>query len=52
MKEHIKVNIMERAEQIAHYIIHSNATVRDAAKYFGISKSTVHAVVMIKNDCG
>jgi putative DeoR family transcriptional regulator (stage III sporulation protein D) len=28
--------------EIAHYIIDNNATVRQAAKHFGISKSTVH----------
>jgi len=27
---------------VAHYIIDNNATVRQAAKAFGISKSTVH----------
>ena len=34
--------IEERAIEIANYIIESNATVRQAAKQFGISKSTVH----------
>ena len=32
----------ERAIQIATYIIDHNATVRQTAKQFGISKSTVH----------
>lgn len=32
----------ERAVNLAHYIIEENATVRAAAKKFGISKSTVH----------
>ena len=32
----------ERCEQIAVYIIETEATVRSAAKRFGISKSTVH----------
>lgn len=32
----------ERAEQLAQYIIEKKATVRAAAKKFGISKSTVH----------
>ena len=32
----------ERAERLALYIIENRATVRDAAKKFGISKSTVH----------
>ncbi len=34
--------IEERAAEIAAYIIDRRATVRDAAKNFGISKSTVH----------
>ncbi len=32
----------ERAVMLAEYIIENNATVRCAAKAFGISKSTVH----------
>lgn len=38
----MKGYIEERAMEIAHYIIDNNTTVRQAAKYFGISKSTVH----------
>lgn len=38
MKEYIE----ERAIGIANYIIENNATVRQTAKAFGISKSTVH----------
>lgn len=38
MREYIE----ERALQIGQYIIESNATVRQAAKRFGVSKSTVH----------
>lgn len=38
MREYIE----ERALQIGEYIIESNATVRQAAKEFGVSKSTVH----------
>lgn len=34
--------IEERAIEIANYIIENNATVRQTAKKFGISKSTVH----------
>lgn len=34
--------IEERACQLAVYIIETGATVRGAAQYFGISKSTVH----------
>ena len=38
MKDYIE----ERAIQIANYIVENNATVRQTAKEFGISKSTVH----------
>ena len=38
MKDYIE----ERAVEIAGYIIETKATVRQAAKKFGISKSTVH----------
>ena len=38
MKDYIE----ERAIEIADYIIATNATVRQAAKKFGVSKSTVH----------
>lgn len=34
--------IEERAVEIANYIVEQNATVRQTAKQFGISKSTVH----------
>ena len=43
----MKAYIEERAIEIAHYIINENATVRQTAKAFGVSKSTVHAVVTI-----
>ena len=46
MKEYIE----ERVLLIAHYIIENNATVRQAAKHFGISKSTVHVEVTMWND--
>ena len=38
----MKQNIEERACELAAYIIEYRTTVRDAAKRFGISKSTVH----------
>ena len=38
----LKTNIEERACDLAIYIIETKATVRSAAKKFGISKSTVH----------
>ena len=34
--------VEERAAMLGEYIIESRATVRSAAKKFGISKSTVH----------
>lgn len=45
MREYIE----ERAVEIANYIIENNATVRQTAKQFRISKSTVHIVVTKKN---
>ncbi len=41
MKDYIE----QRALEIGEYIIKSNSTVREAAKKFGISKSTVHTVL-------
>lgn len=38
----MKLYIEERALEIATYIIENKATVRQAAKHFGVSKSTVH----------
>jgi len=38
----LKEYIEERAINIANYIIENNVTVRQTAKEFGISKSTVH----------
>lgn len=38
MKEYIE----ERVVNLARYIVENQATVRQAAKKFGISKSTVH----------
>ena len=38
----MKTNIEERACELANYIIENRATVRSAAKQFGITKSTVH----------
>ncbi len=34
--------VEERAVELGQYIIESKATVRSAAKKFGVSKSTVH----------
>jgi putative DeoR family transcriptional regulator (stage III sporulation protein D) len=38
----LKDYIEERAVEVATYIIETKATVRQTAKKFGISKSTVH----------
>ncbi len=38
MKQHIVL----RAIKLADYILETKATVRDASKVFGVSKSTVH----------
>ena len=35
-------NIEERCEKMALYLIENKSTVRETAKKFGISKSTVH----------
>lgn len=45
MKDYIE----ERAMAVASYIIEHNATVRQAAKQFGISKSTAHKDVTKQN---
>ena len=45
MKDYIE----ERAIEIANYIIEEKTTVRQAAKKFGVSKSTIHMVVTIWN---
>ncbi len=47
MKDYIE----ERAVEIAGYIIETKATVRQTAKKFGISKSTVHTDVTKQNGC-
>ena len=45
--------IAERAVKIAYYIIENQATVRQTAKKFGVSKSTIHTVVTKRNGlCG
>ncbi|MGN0293930.1 MAG: sporulation transcriptional regulator SpoIIID [Lachnospiraceae bacterium] len=44
MKDYIE----ERAVEIANYIIEEKATVRQTAKRYGISKSTVHKDVTVR----
>ena len=43
------ISIEERAVNLAHYIIETKDTVRGAAAKFGVSKSTVHTDVTLKN---
>ena len=38
MKDYIK----ERVEEVAYYIINSEETIREVAKVFKVSKSTIH----------
>ena len=42
----MKPYIEQRAVDVANFIINKNATVRETAKKFGISKSTVHMVAL------
>jgi len=42
----VKDYIEERACELAKYIVEYKTTVRAAAKKFGLSKSTVHMVVV------
>lgn len=44
-----KISIEDRAIFLAHYIIETKDTVRSTAKKFGVSKSTVHTEVTLKN---
>jgi putative DeoR family transcriptional regulator (stage III sporulation protein D) len=41
-------DIDERCEKMAKYLIENKSTVRDTAKKFGISKSTVHKDITSK----
>ncbi len=38
----MREELSQRAAELARYIIENGATVRDAARRFGVSKSTVH----------
>ena len=42
----MKSDIERRAVELAEYIIENKTTVRVAAKHFGVSKSTVHMVIL------
>ena len=46
-----KTYIEERAIELAHYVIENKSTVRETAKKFYISKSTVHTVSSICVGC-
>ena len=44
---YLENSLEERAVQLARYMVENNATVRQTATVFGVSKSTVH-----KDGCG
>ena len=44
-----KITIEERAISLGRYIIETKDTVRSTAKKFGVSKSTVHTEVTLRN---
>jgi transposase len=47
MQEYIRKRVVD----ICNYILESQATVRQAASIFGVSKSTVHTVLRIGVGC-
>ena len=44
----MKSEIVERVRACAEYIVKNEATVRDAAKAYGVGKSTVHSDIRKK----
>lgn len=42
-------DLLTRARELAVYIIETRTTIRQAAKHFGLSKSTVHTEVIKQN---
>lgn len=40
--------IIKRTTQCANYILDNKCTVRECAKYFGVSKSTIHSDLCYK----
>ncbi len=48
----MKEDLETRAQELAVYIIEHRTTIRDAAKHFGVSKSTVHVEVAVQNVSG
>ena len=45
-------DLERRARELAVYLIERRTTIRDAAKHFSVSKSTVHVEVMVQNVSG
>ena len=45
-------DLLTRARELAVYIIETRTTIRQAAKHFGLSKSTVHVEVTVQNVSG
>lgn len=45
----MKQSVDDRAAMLGEYIVQNKATVRRAAKQFGVSKSTVHTEVIKQN---
>ena len=45
----MRTSVEARAIELGEYIVESGATVRSAAKKFGISKSTVHTAATKQN---
>ena len=37
--------VLERAKEVAMYIVDNKATIRQAAREFGVSKSTIHRYI-------
>lgn len=44
----IKMNVRDRAEVLAEYVIETGDTVRGCAAHYGISKSTVHKDLSVR----
>ena len=44
----MKEGLEKRAQELAVYVIETGATVRAAARHFGISKSTVHKDLTVR----
>ena len=44
----MKLSPEDRAKDIALYIVETGCTVRQAARFFGVSKSTVHTDITVR----